>query len=705
MGYTSYDNMMSELAAGKKWKADFIKLYAGGIAVAGNWYDLTQGNGNPAQYLHGNLVKNADFVTSLQPWEITTSNWAYTPATHLMTRTANADFATSFLQQTLRMTRGQPYMCVYTISGAAGTGLTLTLGGTAGTTRTTNATFREVLVCGSTDKLIKFSAPSGTGGGTVDLVSVQPIYGGFIPYNDLTEGAFWHGGDVSPDTKHLINEGAWTNAATGVASVLILVDVLGVYPRVRTDFAGQQSLHGSDSKTGNLVHDCQVGWNEQTPANTANALVNKVTEAVTGGGPGASCVKLTVSNDTFATGIVGSRVVALGGATATAYNFVYAKYIYAWVRSTINLDAGDISFCTDETASLASSQDTLLPALVANTWTRVRLDVSAMTVTDKDTIISIGMKVVVDKNQAFSVYWDDVRWANWDGTLYNGTFLGNADGWSVNGTWAYRTNDVERTAGADGLTLEQTLMPVTQKCPYRVTFTIANRSAGSVTVSLGGGAASAARSTDGTYEEIITCGTTNYTLAFTPDATFNGRISHVICTPLIPRCDVDTLPTTYGGGVRMYYVIDNALGNGANASTTVVKYTNQAGATEHAIGATVNNMASDVVAHLPHSGVGAGKYGPFLPLQAGDYGIQKVDMLQFSAAQATADGAVDVVVCKFIASIPLTTAFVAAERDYVNQLPSFPDVRDGACLMLLHHAGAVTASGVGFMGYLDFGWS
>jgi hypothetical protein len=593
------------------------------------------------------------------------------------------------------MTRGQAYIVVFTLVRSAGS-ITVSLGGTNGTARSSSATFRETIVCGATDKTIKFT-PDATFAGTVDLVSVQPIYGAFIPYNDLTEGAMWHGGDVSTDTKHLVNFGAWTNAATGVASVLSLVDVLGVYPRLRTDSAAIQACHGSDAYTGNIVHDCQVGWNEQTPANTANSLVVKATEGVTGGGAGASCVKLTVSNDTFTTGIVGSRVVALA---TTAYNYVYSKYIYAWVRSTINLAAGDISFCTDETASLASSQDVTLPALTANTWTRVRLDVSQITSTDKDAVISIGMKVVVDKNQAFSVYWDDVRWANSDGTLYNGTFTGNANGWTLNTGWAYNSNNILHTAG-NTLTAEQTLMPVTQKCPYRITFTVAGRTAGSVTASLGG-TSGTARSTNADFEETIVCGTTDYTLAFTPTTDFDGTIDDVICTPLIPRADESG---THGQGVRMYYVLDNALSNGANAATTVIKYTNQAGTKDRAIGATINNMASDVVAHIPHSGVGAGKYGPFIPLQAGDYGIRQVDSLQFSAAQATADAAVDVIVCKPIASIPLTTAFVAAERDLMNQLPSLPRVRDGACLMFLHHAGAVTASGTAFMGYCDFAWS
>jgi len=519
----------------------------------------------------------------------------------------------------------------------------------------------------------------------------------------LTEGAFWHGGDVSPATKHVVNFGAWTNAATGVASVLDIVDVLGVYPRVRTDSAALQALDGCDRWTNLIMHDCQTAWNEQVIANVTSSVVTKSVEGVTGADNiHPYCVKLAMAAP-FATGIIASRVVA--GATQF-YNYVYSKYVYFWVRSSIALNAGDISFCTDETANLASSQDVLLPALSANTWTEVRLDVSQILATDKDTVISLGVKAAVNKGQAYNLYFDDVRWAQYDGVLYNGNFVGSPiTGWTLNTGWTYNSS-LQTAVHAAGSppntgTLEQTSVACYAKCPYRITFVISSMTLGNVTVSLGG-TSGTLRAANGTWEEIITCGSTNQTFAFTPSADFDGSISHVICTPLIPRAD--ELLATFGGGVRFYYVMDNALSNGANASTIAIKYANQAGIESRNIGATINNMASDVVAHLPHSGVGAGKYGPFIPLQAGDYGVRQIDQFQFSAAQATADGAVDVVVCRLIASIPLTTAFVAAERDLLNQIPSLPRIRDGACLMFLHHAGAVTASGTAFMGYIDFAW-
>ncbi len=63
---------------------------------------------------------------------------------------------------------GQPYLVTYTITAAAGS-ITPSLGATAGTTRTTSATFSEIIIAGSTQAL-----SFGTSGftGTVDNVTI-----------------------------------------------------------------------------------------------------------------------------------------------------------------------------------------------------------------------------------------------------------------------------------------------------------------------------------------------------------------------------------------------------------------------------------------------------------------------------------------------------------------------------------------------------
>jgi hypothetical protein len=604
---------------------------------------------------------------------------------------AAASGSNTAVSQTLRLKAGAYYYVVYTSGRTAG-GTTASLGGTAGTLRSTAAVFREIIQCGTTNKLIEIT-PNATFTGTIDLVSVQQILD-FLPYNNDCEGALYCGPvPDGTDTKHLINFGAWANFATGLPVVLKLVDVLGCYPYIDCMSGAVQVLDGGlngQTVVGTVIDNCQDAWNEEVISNVTSTLVVKATEAVTGASANLSCCKFAIT-DVFATGKICDEVVALG------VGYTRAEFVYMWLRSSINLDAGDLSWCTDESALLASSQDTVInTALTANTWTRVKIDVSAVAVADRDAVLSIGLKANNDKNLTYNLYVDDVMFIRPDPIIYNGRFVGNANGWSVNGTWAYRSNDVERTAGADGLTLEQTLLPVVQRCPYQVTYTISNRSAGGVTVSLGG-TAGTERVLDGTYTQTITCGTTNYTLAFTPDATFNGRIDDVYVWPMVPRCDET------GENVRMFYVIDNNITNGAGASAVSVNYTNQAGTAGRQLGATIVNTASDVVAHLPHSGVVAGKFGPSLPLQAGDYGIRSVQSFQFSGAQAS--GGVNLVLYKEISSIPITTAYVAAERNAVTQLPSMPRIRNGACLMFLIFVGGVIGAGSQIQGYIETAWS
>jgi hypothetical protein len=52
----------------------------------------------------------------------------------------------------------------------------------------------------------------------------------------------------------------------------------------------------------------------------------------------------------------------------------------------------------------------------------------------------------------------------------------------------------------------------------------------------------------------------------------------------------------------------------------------------------------------------------------------------------------------------MTTIGVAAERDLLNQVPSLPQVYDGANLAWLMYAGAATPVNSAFYGHLDFGW-
>lgn len=161
-----------------------------------------------------------------------------------------------------------------------------------------------------------------------------------------------------------------------------------------------------------------------------------------------------------------------------------------------------------------------------------------------------------------------------------------------------------------------------------------------------------------------------------------------------------TLRYTNGVGVRAALVVTTTTG--ATAHNLSMTYTNSAGTGSRTLPVTVSCTASAITPHITHSGTAANNYGPFLPLASGDVGIQSVQSVQLSAASGA--GTAALVLYKPIMTIPLTTATVASERDFVNQIPSLPQIKDGACLTWLLFTGAAVAASTNFYGSLEMGW-
>lgn len=247
MGFSSLDDLINESTQnGKTWRQDWMKNYNGGVVVAGRWYDLTYFGGTPAAYTHGNMVYNGNFDGGAAGWTLSSANVVWTAATQLLTKTGAG--AETIIQNT-DCVNGVTYSVVYTIAGYTGTGnIVISLGGTNGTARAANGTFRENIVCGATALApLTISIPGTVSSVTIDTVAVTRDLG-FTPYTDSgigREAGFWHGGNVAADTKHMLNIGAWTQSATGVPAVIQIVDMLGCYPRIRTDLATSQALNNS----------------------------------------------------------------------------------------------------------------------------------------------------------------------------------------------------------------------------------------------------------------------------------------------------------------------------------------------------------------------------------------------------------------------------------------------------------------------------
>lgn len=164
-----------------------------------------------------------------------------------------------------------------------------------------------------------------------------------------------------------------------------------------------------------------------------------------------------------------------------------------------------------------------------------------------------------------------------------------------------------------------------------------------------------------------------------------------------------TLPRyTDGAGVQAFMTPSTVMGAGTPNLT--LNYTNSLATAGNLTPATlpIGNTAASIT-QIVHSGTGNGKYGPFMPLATGDAGIRSVQTVQLSATYTS--GVLNLILCKPLMTLPITTLGVTAERDLVNQFMSMPKVYNGACLGWLMLAGANTPVGSPISGHLEFGWS
>jgi len=162
-----------------------------------------------------------------------------------------------------------------------------------------------------------------------------------------------------------------------------------------------------------------------------------------------------------------------------------------------------------------------------------------------------------------------------------------------------------------------------------------------------------------------------------------------------------TLRYTNGAGCRLYLVARATTG--AVAHNIAISYSNQTPTSGRSLPVTVAATASAIVPHIVHSGTAANNYGPFLPLASGDTGVSTVASVTLSAASGTASTAALCLV-RPLAQITISVTGLMTEKDFMNQLPSLPIVKDGACLVWLLSAGAAVATLTTFSGSTEVVW-
>jgi hypothetical protein len=163
---------------------------------------------------------------------------------------------------------------------------------------------------------------------------------------------------------------------------------------------------------------------------------------------------------------------------------------------------------------------------------------------------------------------------------------------------------------------------------------------------------------------------------------------------------------TSGAGVQMTMAVSTA----GSAGTTTFRptYTNSAGTgsrqTPTSPALPLNNATAPLL-QVPFSGTGSGKFGPQIPLQGADAGVQSIQDVILASSGVTA-GVYNMIAYKPLITLPMTTIGVPAEREFISQLPSMPRVYDGACLVWLHYNGVATIpTNSNYNGHIEFGWS
>lgn len=157
---------------------------------------------------------------------------------------------------------------------------------------------------------------------------------------------------------------------------------------------------------------------------------------------------------------------------------------------------------------------------------------------------------------------------------------------------------------------------------------------------------------------------------------------------------------TDGAGCRLALAIRTSAG--ATAHNVAISYTNSASTAGRTMPVTVACTASAITPHITHSGTAANNYGPYLPMASGDTGVKSVETVTISAASG--GGTAVLMLVKPLATIPLSIASLMTEKDFWNQLPSAPQIKDGACLGFIVGTGAAMAANTTLSGSIETVW-
>ena len=176
-------------------------------------------------------------------------------------------------------------------------------------------------------------------------------------------------------------------------------------------------------------------------------------------------------------------------------------------------------------------------------------------------------------------------------------------------------------------------------------------------------------------------------------------ITMVLCDYLLfyPQIDMDSVDPQpmindislpryeTGEGVQMFLVAQYPYVGWVNFS---ISYTNSDGVAWRSTG-TITMNTRTFIGSFVHGTTVQGSYAGFLPLQSGDKGVRSVQSITFSSAWG---GLWALVLVKPLATITINEITAPSETNYVKDITSIPEIKNGAFLSFVACPNASIAS-------------
>lgn len=177
----------------------------------------------------------------------------------------------------------------------------------------------------------------------------------------------------------------WNKILVYLANPYLDTAIVSIGLKATADF-GATDIYIDDFNYGlvrdETIEDFETTWTDLSSGLVSCAAVSAIRIR------GSYCLRWSIGTN-YTTGIFTEKTIAKD----------LSRYgcLILWARSSIDLNAGDMQLVLDDAAGWASPVESLdFPALSANVWTRVVLRFASNSY-DRNAIIRIGLKMVVDK--------------------------------------------------------------------------------------------------------------------------------------------------------------------------------------------------------------------------------------------------------------------------------------------------------------------